>query len=102
MFYSTQHLLGVYTFSVKQSSSPQNTVKLNVVCKHFGPKSVAFSTPCHGSAFCGAFKFISFSNANHKLFGALYLPEIAMGRLGVWHTEYLEMNDMVADLTVLF
>lgn len=50
------HSLGVYTFKNKQSSSPQNCEKLNVVCKHFAPNSVAFRTPVHGSMGCGALK----------------------------------------------
>lgn len=52
------YLLGVYTFKKRQSSSPQNREKLNVVCKHFGPNSVAFKTPCHGFTFRGLCVFV--------------------------------------------
>lgn len=52
------HSLGVYTFRNKQFSSPQNSDKPNVVCKHFAPNWVAFRTPGHGSIGCGAWKQI--------------------------------------------
>lgn len=56
---SINNLLGVYTFKNRQSSSPQNWEKLNVVCKHFEPYCVAFRMPIHGSIGCGTFDYHS-------------------------------------------